>query len=397
MRRKKIRIFEKMFLAICLICSIAVFPHFYSDDAVVKAHGGLVLSTSYTGITVKAGDNVKFPINIENVSVPSGSVELSIQSIPEGWDGYFEGEGNRVHKVFLKTKSDLNVDLKLKVPSDVSEGEYTVVIAAKSANAKDTLSLNLKVSEQTISESKFVAQYPELQGPGDAAFKFRLDLTNNREKDQSYSLGAQAPRGWEVSFKPSFEDKQIASISLEPDDSQGLDVEVKPANQVKAGEYTIPITAVSAEEQLTTELKVVISGTYDISLSTPSGRLNAEVYAGKEEQVNLSIVNNGSADLKGISLTSEQPKNWTVRFEPAEIDVLQAGESKQVKAYIKPDAKAIAGDYVVSLKASTPEAGSDVEMRVMVKTSTIWGLVGIVIIILLLYGLYWVFKKYGRR
>ncbi|NLC38398.1 MAG: hypothetical protein GX779_03890, partial [Clostridia bacterium] len=107
--------------------------------------------------------------------------------------------------------------------------------------------------------------------------------------------------------------------------------------------------------------------------------------------------NTGSADLKDIKFLSSVPTNWTVTFEPDHIPLLKAGESQEVKAYVKADSKALAGDYVVELTARTPETSSRADFRVSVKTSTWWGIVGLAIIILLAVGLYKTFQVYGRR
>jgi len=363
----------------------------------VYAIGGLTLSTPYTGLTVKPGETVTFDLMVENKGIPSQNIELSTESIPQGWESQFLGLGKTIHKVFVKNGEYQSVSYKITVPAEATEGTYQVVVHASGNGVRDSLTLDLKVSTASQVQSKFVSQYPELQGPGSAVFKFRIDLTNNRSKDQSYSLGAKVPGGWEVSFKPSYEDKQIASISLQPGSSQGLDVEIKPPKSVKAGEYNIPVSAVSAEETIACDLKVIITGTYSMELSTPTGLLNIESYAGKEKDVTLKVTNKGSADLKDVNFSSWQPTNWSVTFEPEKLDILKAGESVEVKAKVKPDSKAIAGDYVVQMTASTQETSSDAEFRVMVKTSTAWGIVGIAIIALLAGGLYKTFQVYGRR
>jgi len=76
---------------------------------------------------------------------------------------------------------------------------------------------------------------------------------------------------------------------------------------------------------------------------------------------------------------------------------LPAGASQEVVAYVQPDSNAVTGDYAAVITASTPQASSNLELRVAVKTSTLWGVVAIIIIVLLACGLYFVFKKFGRR
>lgn len=387
---------KKTFFSIMLFFGIIALT-LYGAVGTVHAAGGLTLSTSYPGITVKPGEAVGFPLIIENSGLPSQSIELAVQSAPEGWEGSFQGLGKTVHRVFVKNRSFETVDYKLTVPVDTAEGTYQIILRAKGAGASDSLTLELKVSSASLAESKLVSQYPELQGPGSAMFKFRMDLTNNRNKEQSYSLGAKVPAGWGIVFKPSYEDKQIASISLQPEKSQGLDIEITPPKNVKAGEYKIPVSAVSADETIVSELKIIITGTYAMKLSTPTGKLNFDAYAGKESVVTLTVTNTASADLKDVSFSSWEPSKWSITFKPEKIDLLKAGESQEVKAYVKPDSRAIAGDYAVEMTARTNETSSKAEFRVMVKTPTVWGVVGIGIIALLAGGLYRIFKVYGRR
>ncbi|NLL19923.1 MAG: alpha-galactosidase [Clostridia bacterium] len=361
------------------------------------AANGLTLSTSYPGLTVKPGETIRFTLEIENSGLPSQSIKLATRSIPEGWNSEFQGGGREVHQVFVKRGDYETVNYQVEVPAETEEGTYQIQVAAQGGSVADILTLELQVSREAQLASKLLAQYPELQGPSSAVFTFKTDLVNNSSQEQSYSLGAATPAGWGVVFKPSYENKQIASLSVEPGKSQGLQIEITPPSNVKAGEYKIPIRAISAEETIETELTVIITGNYELKLSTPTGLLSFAATAGQEKAVALEVVNTGSADLKDIKLSSWAPTNWTVTFEPDHIAVLPAGESQEVKAYVQPDNKALAGDYVVQMTARAPEATGQAEFRVSVKTSTIWGIVGLVIILLLAVGLYRTFKVYGRR
>ncbi|MDN5344928.1 MAG: hypothetical protein PWQ18_1041, partial [Clostridia bacterium] len=191
--------------------------------------------------------------------------------------------------------------------------------------------------------------------------------------------------------------KQIASLSLKPGQNQGLDVNVKPPQGVKAGTYNIPIQAASSSSKAGVVLKVNITGTYSLELTTPDGRLNADALAGRESPVTLVVKNTGSADLTGITFAANAASGWAVTFKPDKIDLLPAGGSQQVTAFIKPSSQAIAGDYVVGLTANAQEASGTAEFRVGVRTSTLWGLVGVVLVLAVIGGVAWIFRKYGRR
>ncbi len=248
-----------------------------------------------------------------------------------------------------------------------------------------------------MSNDQLKANYLELQGPSDATFTFKINLSNNGNNEQLYSLGAQVEEGWQVSFKPSYEDQQVASITVKPGETKSLDVKVTPPVNVQAGEYVIPIQAASNVSRITENLKVIITGTYKLEFSTPSGKLNTDIVAGRDKKVTMQVKNSGSAVLNNISFSAATPIDWTVSFEPKNIDSLKPGETRQVTATITAADKAIVGDYIVSMVAATPVVKSSADMRVTVKTSTLWGIVGFLIIVAVLYFIYQAFRKYGRR
>ena len=166
---------------------------------------------------------------------------------------------------------------------------------------------------------------------------------------------------------------------------------------MEKGDYTIPISAISAEDSLSQDLSVSITGTYSVSLSTPDGRLSLDAYADKETSVTLSITNNGNVDLTNLNLTSTAPTNWDVSFSESTIDTLEAGATKEVTAYIKPAQDVITGDYVTDITIKNDSASSMAEFRVSVKTPTTWGIVAVAIIVVLVAVLAGIFKKFGRR
>ena len=68
-----------------------------------------------------------------------------------------------------------------------------------------------------------------------------------------------------------------------------------------------------------------------------------------------------------------------------------------ITATIVPSNDAIAGDYVVTYSAKTTDANGTVDIRMTIETSPLFGFVGLALIALVLFGLWWVFQRYGRR
>ena len=379
--------------AALLLLFLTVFSSFPAFAA-----GGLELYTDYPGISVKAGDSQTISMNVSSSSGSSLDADLSILSMPEGWEGYFSGNGSQISRVHVENGAEAPVTFNLEIPEDAAEGDYTVQLqAASDTGLTDVTDLVFSIQEVQYGQGSFEAEYPEQEGASGTAFSFSTTLVNNSAADQSYSLAAQAPAGWQVSFQPSGETTQVASIEVAAASSQGLTVEVTPPENVEAGEYTIPVSAISANDTLETELKVTVTGTYALDLSTPSGLLSFDAHANRESDVTLSITNNSNVDLQNITLTSSAPTDWTVTFEESSIDVLEAGATQEITAHVTPGDSAMTGDYVTTVTASCSEVSDTAEFRVSVKTDTVWGIVAVLIILALIAGVGAVFKKYGRR
>lgn len=376
---------------------------------IYAAGSGIDMSTEYPGIMVKAGDTVTFPLDFASLDGESYDVALSTAALPENWSGYFKGGSNQVTKVYVAgatgedgtavtaTTEDL-ANFSLTIPNEAEEGVYEVELKADAGNGNtDILALEINVTALEIGESNFSSEYPEQEGATGTKFSFDTTLVNNRLTEQSYSLSAAAPDGWQVTFTPSGESTNVASLTVDPETSQGITVSVTPPENVEKGEYTIPLTAISANDTLKEELKVIITGTYGLTMSTTDGRLSCDAYAEKETAVTLKITNTGNVDQTNVNLSSSAPTDWEVRFSEATIETLEAGATKEITAYIKPCENSITGDYVTSISVKSETSSASADFRVSVKTSTTWGIAAIAIIAAIIVILGVIFKKYGRR
>ena len=386
-------------LIAALAAALMALALFWGNAGTVYAAGGLELSTDYPGMTITPGETLNLTLNLTNTSGSSLDPEVEIASLPEGWEGYLQGGSYEVSRVHVGSDG-ASLTLHLTVPDSLEEGTYNVAVnASVNEEIQDSLTLSFQVNEVNAGEGSFTTEYPEQEGTSGTTFSFSTTLINNGLSAQSYSLSSNAPSGWQVSFIPSDETASVAGIDVESSTSQGLTVEVVPPQNVEAGEYDISCSAVSASETLTTDLKVVITGTYGISLSTPDGRVSFDAHANDDSKVTLNITNTGNVDLQNVSLNSSLPSGWTVTYnvEDNVIESVPAGSTVEVIATVTPGSDAITGDYVASFTAETDEASSSVEFRVSVKTSTVWGLVAVLIILCVIGGLVYVFRKYGRR
>lgn len=383
---------------VLVIALLLTMTQFASAESETPTTPRLELSTQYPALVAKAGDSLTFDLDIDNQTGSSQDITLSIDSMPEGFTGSFSASSRQVSIVHVKDgAANTAVDFALDIPLDAADGEYTIVLKAQGERYQDTMEISLTLDAQEIGESSFTVEYPSQEGDADTNFSYDATLINNTLSAQSYSFAANAPSGWQVSFKPSGESTKVAALEVDARSTQGVSITVDPPANIEAGTYDITCTATSASEKMTLELSVTITGSYALSLSTPSGRLSFDAYANKESAVQLSLTNEGNTALTNVNLTSSAPSGWTVRFENETIDLIEAGATIETTAYITPGESAMSGDYVTTLSAKNSKASDSAEFRVTVKTETKWGFMGVAIIAVMIAALYAVMKKYGRR
>lgn len=392
--RKRKLVLAMTSIVMALLLWLAALP--------VYAAGGLELVTDYPGMSVKPGDSLNIPIRLNNTSGGGMDADVAIASLPEGWEGYLQGGSYQVDRVYVGAGEDgASITLHLTVPKELSEGTYTASVQASSINgASDSLELSFRISSQKAGAGSFTSEYPKQEGASGTSFSFSTTLINNGLTTKSYSLSSNAPAGWNVSFTPSAESTKIAGIDVESGQSKGLTVSVVPPEGIAAGTYDISCSAVSADETLKTDLQVVITGTYGLTLSTPDGRLSFDAYSNKASDVTLNVTNTGNVDLENVAVNSSAPAGWTVTYSNLEENVISsipAGTTTEVIAHVEPGSDAITGDYITSFTASSDGVSGSADFRVSVKTRTLWGIVAIAIILATAGGLGYVFRKYGRR
>jgi len=375
-----------------------MFCGFQPDTAVHHADTAHVapairLYTPYTKISVHPGQSITYNIDVTNNSKVTQRVDLWLSGLSTAWNYSLKSGSWDIQQIAVLPGQKESVTLQLTVPLRINKGTYRFYLHAGHSTA---LPLTVIVAERGIYKTAFTTDQPNLEGAANSTFTFNTTLQNATADTQLYALNAEVPPGWDIAFKANGY-KQVASILVSPNSTQNLTIEVHPPDQVPAGKYRIPVMASSGSTGAALDLEVVITGNYGMNLSTPSGLLSTDVTAGSEKTLKLTVTNTGSADLKKINFSSSTPTNWDVSFDPKTIDELPAGKTTEVKAIIKADKHAIAGDYLVTIRANTTETSAKADFRVTVKTPMIWGWIGIFIILIALASIYYLFRKYGRR
>lgn len=370
-----------------LLCMLLVMgTRAYGADEFVK------LYTPYTQIAVPPGESISYSVDVINNTETTQTAVIRVEGLPRSWKYELKAGGWTVSEIAVLPGEKKNFSFKVDVPFKVNKGTYRFKLMT---DGGPELPLTVTVSEQGTYQTEFATKQPNMQGNAKSPFNFNATLKNQTAELQRYALIADAPRGWNVVFR--VQGKQATSAQVEANATENITIDITPSASVQAGSYKIPVRATTSSTSADMELEVVVTGSYDIELTTPRGLVSSDITAGGTKHIDLVVRNTGSAELKDVQLTANKPVDWEVTFDPAKIEKMTAGSTTNVTATVKASSKALPGDYITKITAKTPEASTTTEFRISVHTPMIYGWLGILIIVVVLGGVYYLFRKYGRR
>lgn len=354
----------------------------------------LTVFSRYPSQVTELGKNVTFPLEVQTGQAQI--VHLSLEGLPEGWTATFRSGSRVIQAVYAVPDDKNNVDLRLEPPDGASAGVYSVTVVAEGETNTVRFPLELTIKDKLPPSLRWDIDLPTLRGTPNSTFSYSATLRNQGDEEVTVSLTANTPPGFLVKFKSA--GKEVTSIPVDANGSARLTIEVKPFEQVEAGSYAVNVVAQGGDASASLELTAEVTGQPTLSITTPDGRLSAQAYVGKESPLKILLRNTGTAAAHGIELNATEPSGWTVSFNPKTIDELPAGEQKEVEVSVRPADKAVAGDYMVTIRATPDEGGSkSAEFRITVLTSTLWGVAGIGLIAIAVAVVALAVMQFGRR
>jgi uncharacterized membrane protein len=353
----------------------------------------VTLTTPYPAIEVAPGAKVSLTVQVETQN--PGRVDLTLDGVPADWTATIRGGGFLINGVYANGSDATEVTMDVTVPEGATDGTTRITLEASSDGSTASLPVDVRVTPNAAGEVTLETDVPDVQGSTDASFSFTLTLRNDTPDDLTFGVSATAPPGWTADAEITSQ-AQAASAIVEAGSTTSITVDVQAPEDAPAAVYPITVQATSGEKTAEAQLSVEITGSYDLELTTPDGRLSANASAGSTTDLSVVLRNSGTAEIPDVALSASTPTGWEVEFDPATVTVPAQGEV-QVTARMTPSGNAIAGDYVATFNASSELADAEAEMRITIETSLLWGVVGVGLIALVLAGLWWTFRRYGRR
>jgi uncharacterized membrane protein len=365
----------------------------------------MVMAAEFPGVVVGQGEPVSMDLIFHNKGRTDENVTVALSGVPEGWKAKVKTYRFKVTGLHVPAEKSKTLTFEARPDEGTGPGEYQFQVNSRTADGAFKMDQTIRVTvtgDRAETEKRagvsVATSYPVVRGPSDGTFEFSLDVTSDLEDDAVFDLFAQGPEGWEINFKPAYEAKYITGLRLKGKQNQSIAVEVKPAINSPAGEFPV-LVRVSSGEAASSEVKltVILIGTYALEAGTTSGLLSLEARQGKAANISFYVRNSGTAVSQDIKFLSFKPENWTVEFKPEKIDTIAPGDLEQVEMIITPYEEALVGDYSIGVQVGNDKVNKDLEFRTTVKASPVWGWIGIGIIVLVVLGLFAMFRFLGRR
>lgn len=361
---------------------------------------GFWLTTSWPEMTIKPGETQSLSLSLRNEKLPPQRATIEVSGVPEGWAWSLKGGGREVTAAIVSPDSTERLTLELTPPEDAStDGEHAIEVVARTAAETVTLPLVVRLSEteEAASGLSLEPELPALRGTARSTFSFKIKVKNEGAEDGLFNLTASVPTGFQTRFKKGYGSEEITGLPIAAGATETVTMEVIPSRAVAAGRYEAGFEVSGEGLSGTTQLSLDVTGEPQVAIVGPQERLSGEAVAGRESSFTFTLVNTGTAPATDLELSATPPSGWTVAFEPQDVAQIAPNSTGEVNVKITPSEQAIAGDYMVSVRASNDTVSESVQFRVTVRTSTMWGAAGLGVIAVAALVLGGAVMRYGRR
>jgi uncharacterized membrane protein len=384
------------FIATLAALTALLAPAARSDDA-PKDVKGIYLMSDYPAVTLRPGATSNVTLRLQNYAMTPERLALSVAGVPAGWTATLMGGGQPVEAAMPATNSSVSLELRLDVPKDAPMGTQTLTVSAAGATTKVDLPVQVTLAKDLPAKLTLTPQLPELRGTSKSSFEYQRGIKNDSGKRLTVSLSAQAPQNFDASFTEQYGSQELNAVPVDAGQTKDVKLKVTPPNTAAAGDYKVTARVAAEDASATADLGLTITGQPKLDISGREGLVSTRASAGKETSVPVVITNTGTAPADNIDLSGSAPSGWKITFDPKTVDRIAPNANKEVQALITPTEKAIAGDYVTTVRASARGESASTNFRVTVTTSTMWGIAGVGIIGVALLVMVGAVARFGRR
>lgn len=354
---------------------------------------GTILSCNTPGQTALAGDKVIFPIVIQNNNDQDKTYALSATS-GTGWDLGFTSGDKGIFRVFVPKMQSSTVNLEVTTNAATGVGEKKVTATVDDKN------IDLYVHITNINQSAEVTTkvMSKIASIGDKIY-YDVRIKNLQSKENIYKLGATGlPENWYFRYKEDATSiEEMAEVVIPAAGEKNLLLEIAPPNSVVTGDYNfVAVITTPDGQQISKDLMLRLKSSVDMSMT--SSKLAYSAKPGEAFNIDVYISNTGNgAALTNVGLETTAPEGWIVQVTPNSTNSIKAGQTQTFRVKVTPPGNIVASDYDITIKAKSDQATKEKDYRITITVDSYIPYIGGAIIVMVLAGLFIVYRKYGRR
>ncbi len=338
------------------------------------------------------GDRVTFPIVIQNYD-SDHTYALSADNYA-GWTTYFVYNGMKINQIYVGQNSQKTVSLVVETSGSSPINTYALTARA------DSHSTGLSVTITSVNSSATVsAEVSTVIGSLGGSADFSLGIENVQSTDNDYTLAVNGlPAGWSYAFKASAQSSsQLAEVIVPASSTKNLVLEITPLTTATEGDYNFTAVITGPDGvSITRELVLRLKGS--VSMTAASDTYSYDAQPGKTFTIPVYVTNSGKGQaLTDVQLSVSAPSGWTVTTSPDQYAGIKAGETQAFTVSVVPPANIVAGDYEVDVDVASDQQSTTKTYRITVTTSSVIPYIGGAIVLVIVGGLVFMYRKYGRR
>lgn len=343
--------------------------------------------------------------------------EFRLLEGPEGWKAsvFKRVESLVVDRIMLLPNSrDTSLNFHFLVPEGTRNGDYVFRVGLfEGSRMLDDVEYTVTVDVPPDAKPSALKKALEINLPGgfefDSRFSnvkislggeatFPLSLRSRDVRPLTFVLESSAPDGWQVYYKPAYQNASVAALSLKGGGFKDFDIKITPPVNAEPGTHSILLRGiVDGLEPVELPLTIELMGVADVNLSPADGRLTSHVTAGIASEVVVFVTNSGTESVDNVRFVAEAPPEWTVTLSENPLARIEAKHTLQLLMNIEAPEDTIPGDYNLRLVTAVAGQAVDLKFRITVVRSSSFGFIGVGIILAVVSGLITLFVRSGRR
>ncbi len=354
---------------------------------------GTKVSCDTPGLTALGGDSVTFPVTIQNNDNTDHTYTLSSFS-DIGWKTSFNYGNKGVYMINVPATQSRTLDLTVQTWANTPVSTQKVVAYV------DKIRLEMFVDITSANQSADVSTdvSSKIANIGDK-ITYNVHIKNLQSKENDYKLTVSGlPENWYGSFKDSASSsEELGEVVIPASSEKDLVLEIVPPYSVVVGDYNFT-AVVNTPDGLSIKKDLTLTLKSGIGLSMSSARYAYDTKPGESFNIMAYVTNTGQGvALTNVNLNATAPQGWIVSVSPNGVSNIKAGDTQAFTVTVQSPGNIVASDYEVNLKAQSDQAADNKDYRITVNTQSYIPYIGAGIIVVVVAGLFLIFRKYGRR